>query len=166
MPKPKPSKSDMSIRDDPRVRDPVVFNRLKEMVEKEAIDRAWGCELWKMERLGKLAGNEAESRVLRRAGDEYQRIVLAGRRALDWDVERFPPEVHERMIDTITRAKRKWEEARDLLRFGKDGIWIQLAVDDLCLDEIWPHTEKQKQRVRTGLTRLAHYFGYKSKSAA
>ena len=153
------NKDGLSLKDDPRVRDPVIFNRLREMVEKEACHQAWGCELWKMERLGKL---DAE---LRRAGDEYQRVVLAGRRALDWDIDLFPPEVHERMIQTIKRAKKKWEEARNLLRHGEDGIHIQLAVDDLCLDEIYPTTEKQQRRVITGLTRLAHFFGFGNKSS-
>lgn len=150
---------DPALREiDPRARDPAMLNRIKRMVEDEVLHQAWGCALWRLERVGYIESDQ------RRAGDEYQRIVLAGRRALDWDIDRFPPEVQREMERTIKLAMTKWEEARKLLRFGDDGIGIQLAVDDLCIDEIYPATEKEKQRVSKGLWRLAHFFGYRSKS--
>lgn len=145
---------------DPRVRDLAVFNRLKLMLETEAIHQAWGCALWRLERLRLIEPDH------RRAGDEYERVVVAGRKALGWDISMFPPEVHDQMEKTCQHKRKRWEEARQLLRAGKDGIKIQIAVDDLCLDDIYPATEVEKKRVFIGLERLAHFFGFKDKKAA
>jgi hypothetical protein len=65
----KNTKADPELRDDPRPKDTVMWNRLRLMVEEEACDRAWGCALYRLHRTGWITTEHRE------AGDEYQRIV-------------------------------------------------------------------------------------------
>ena len=157
MAKARTNSPDPNLRDDPRIKDVVLEQRFKIAARLEVLHQAYVCPLWVIERIKAIAPEQ------RRAGDEYTKVVLAGRRSLDWDIDRFPVELHQGMISTIKRAREKWEKSRALLRMGDDGIGTQLAVDDLCLDHIYPATEKAKKRVGNGLWKLAYFFGYASK---
>jgi hypothetical protein len=137
---------------DPRAREPAMMARLRDLVDKELIHRAWGCELWKLERCGLI------TREQREAGDEYERVVRADRRGLEFDIDQFPEELHSNLTRTISAKRRQRKEASELLAFGRDGIFIRRSVDGLCIENEYPATEQAKIWVRTGLSRLETLF--------
>lgn len=137
---------------DPRVKDPVKFNRIRELVDKEVLHQAWGCHLWALERTGHI------TRGHRSAGDEYLRLAMAARVADDFDPDLEPIETREAETKRHLRAKKRFKEAQDLLASGPNGILIRRTVDDLCLNELYPGTFIEQERIRTGLGRLEAFI--------
>jgi hypothetical protein len=135
---------------DPRVKDPVKFNRIRDLVDKEVLHQAWGCRLWTLERVGKI------TQAQRKAGDafcflteEYQKAVY-GREPLPDEVDRH------------TRVKTRYADMIYLLTRGE--VKIRRAVEELCLQELYPATEADLKLVRDGLTRLEVFFRVGNKS--
>jgi hypothetical protein len=129
------------LKDDPRVRDPVMWQRLRILVEKDAVDRAWGCPLYILHRVGWLTNEQRE------AGDKYWKA---------WDNNskmqmKDPHEGDELLLNRIKRAKDVWNDCLDIVGIGRS------AVDTLVIYE--EHiTERQKYIARDALQLLANYF--------
>ncbi len=134
------------ITDDPRVRDPVIANRIRLMVEHEATHQAWGCCLYRLWRVGRISNEQKE------AGDEYQRIVESHKHFQTIDPDEVRPEARDFLLRRIGRAKTKWATAVDRLGLGRK------AVDRLIFEEIWPN-EHEGRMIRDGLQLLANIFG-------
>lgn len=137
---------DPEIKLDPRMRDPVIFNRIREMVQKEALHQAWGCKLWSLERFNKI------TREQRMAGDSYIRLTDNYRNVLYGDEE---PET-DADKQAVKRLKKRYGEVQELLTKG--DIHIRRAVDELCFEELHPGCETDLRRIRDGLTRLEIFF--------
>lgn len=137
----------IAVESDPRVRDPVIFNRLKLMVEHEACHPAWGCVLYQLHRTGYLSNEQRE------AGDIYQQIYYDYRRAQDVDPDDLPEEAQELWIRRIDRSKHRWDTASEILGLG------QKAVDSIVIENNQPTGEKQRKDVRDGLQLISNFFG-------
>lgn len=149
----KPAKKQDAIPDeaklDPRVKDPVKFNRIRDLVDKEVLHQAWGCKLWTMERQGKITQEQ------RKAGDafchlteEYQKCVYGN-----------GPDLEDRARHA--RVKRRYADMIYLISRG--DVKIRRAIEELCLEELSPVTEADIKRVRDGLSRLEVFFGVGNK---
>lgn len=137
---------ELSVNDDPRPTDRVVFNRLKLMVEHEACHPAWGCALYRLHRLDEIDGDQRE------AGDQYWRLVEDHKRWQATDPDELIPEARELAYARIDRIKYKYQEVRNLLGIGRK--WI----DALIFDEYYPSFQRDKLIVKQGLRLLANYF--------
>lgn len=136
---------DPTLRDDPRVRDPVAWNRLKLMVMDEACDRAWGCSLYRMHRNG-LIDNEQ-----REAGDKYHKIIA------DYiNTQQVDPDekvtTQDYWLKKIERSRQRRDEVVALLGIGR-GL-----LDSLILHDEYPSTPRQKVFVRAMLQALSIFF--------
>lgn len=136
---------DISLDDDPRPLDRVLFNRIKLLVEHEAIDRAWGCVLYRLHRLGRI-DNDA-----REAGDRYWKIVDD-----HWKYQATDPDEAGQAVELayrrVNRAKRRFKEATGVL-----GIHRK-AVDSVVMSDEWPTSERAHKLVRNGLDALKIFF--------
>ena len=146
MPKPKPSKSDMSIRDDPRPKDTVAWNRLKLMVMDEACDRAWGCALYRMHRNGLIDTEQRE------AGDRYCHIIEDWKATQKIDPDEFEGRDREFQLNRIERAKRRREEVVEITGSARR------LLDDVVLSNMYPSTEAEKRTMKLVLEVLAIFL--------
>jgi hypothetical protein len=142
MPKLKKRDTDLDLNDDPRPKDAVMWQRLRVMVEHDAVDRAWGCPLYILHRIGWITSEQRE------AGDRYwkARDNFAKMHAKDPDEER-----DELLPRRIQKAKEVYRDCLDILGRGRS------SVDTLVIYE--EHlTERQKYLARDGLQLLSNYF--------
>jgi hypothetical protein len=140
----------ISLDDEPRsIRDLVKFNRLRVMIEAEAIKPTWGCPLYIAARAGGWLTADQ-----RRAGDKYQQIRLDYIQAQASD----PKEASDRELAyrRVHKRKRLWKEATEAL-YGTRHI-----VDRFVLEEIPACTEREKLAVKDGLTLLVNFFGLRT----
>lgn len=141
------AKEALDIKDDPRaIRDPVIFNRLKVMVYEEAIDRAWGCPLYILHRIGWLTTEQRE------AGDKYQQITIDHQQAQQTNPDDLVPEARELAYRRIQRRKALWRDCVVALGIGRK------TVDAIVLREEYPVSEKDRHTLRDGLQLLANFF--------
>jgi hypothetical protein len=135
--------ADLSLRDDPRVRDVGIWNTLRIMVEEEAIDPAWRCPLYQLHKTGWITTEQRE------AGDRYWKA---------WDnfntMQRKDPDEEpddELLPRRIKRAKEVWKDCIEILGIGRS------VMDALVIRE--EHlTERQKYIAKDGLQLLVNYF--------
>jgi hypothetical protein len=138
----------LSLGDDPRsIRDPVKFNRLRVMIEEEAIKPTWGCAVYIAARPGGWLTSEH-----REAGDKYQQATIDYNRAQQTDPEDMVPEARELAYKRIETYKRRWAECVETLGRGRR------AVDRLVLQEYRLDTEAERKIARDGLQLLANFF--------
>lgn len=137
----------LEVDSDPRARDPVIFNRLKLMVEHEACHPAWGCVLYMMHRLEQITNEQKE------AGDLYQQAYYDFRRTYDLDPEVMPEELRDFWYRKIDQWKDKWKMAVHMLGSRRS------AVDSIVLENNQPVGERERKAVRDGLQALAIFFG-------
>jgi hypothetical protein len=138
------------LGDEPRMRDPVMFNRLRVMIEEEAIKPTWGCPLYIAARKGGWLSEDQ-----RRAGDKYQQVRQDYLQAHNSDPREAPD--RELAYRRVHKRKRLWTEARACL-YGTRHM-----VDRFVLEEIPAITEHEKLAVKDGLTLLVNFFGLKNK---
>lgn len=145
--------AEIKLDDEPRnVRDPVMYNRLRVMIEEEAIKDTWGCPLYVAARRGGWLTEEH-----RRAGDKYQQITLDHKQAQESDPEELPPEMRELAYKRIERRKAAWKECVKTLGRGRQ------AVDRLVLEETnLPFADRAI--AKDGLQLLANLFNTGNKS--
>jgi hypothetical protein len=142
---------ELHIADDPRsVRDPAIANRLRVMIEEEAIKPTWGCPLYIAARHGGWLTGEQ-----RQAGDKYQQLRLDFVQAQGSD----PKEALDRELAyrRVHKRKRLWNDACAAL-YGTRHM-----VDRFVLEEIPAVTEREKLAVKDGLTLLVNFFGLRNK---
>jgi hypothetical protein len=138
----------IELSDEPRsARDPVMFNRLRIMIEEEAIKPTWGCPLYIAARKGGWLTSEH-----REAGDKYQQAVMDHTRAQQTDPEDMVPEARELAYRRIEVYKSRWTECVKTLGHGRK------AVDRLVLEELRLDTETERRIARDGLQLLANFF--------
>jgi hypothetical protein len=138
---------ELDLRDDPRPKDRVMWNRLRLVLEAELCNPAWGCKLYQMHREG-LIDNDA-----RRAGDKYHQAVLDWRRWQTCEPEDFIPEARQFIEGKIDRSKRKLKQYTDVL-----GLMRNKYVEEIVLHEKWPAYHWQKCRAIEALQDLADYL--------
>ncbi len=138
----------IELSDEPRsIRDPVKFNRLRIMIEEEAIKPTWGCPLYIACRPGGWLTSEH-----REAGDKYQQLTIDHRKFQEIDPEEMIPEAREFMYMRIRTTKERWLECVQTLSRGRR------VVDQFVLEEIRLTSEADKRIVRDGLQLLANFF--------
>jgi hypothetical protein len=137
-----------TLSDDPRsIRDPVKFNRLRVMIEEEAIKPTWGCPLYIAARPGGWLTTEQ-----REAGDKYQQATIDYNRAQQTDPEDMVPEARALAYKRIEVFKRRWTECIKALGRGRK------AVDRLVIEEYRLDTELERKIAKDGLQLLANFF--------
>lgn len=136
----------LSLRDDPRVRDRVIHNRLRIMVEHEACDRAWGCALYMLNRLGRISNEQRE------AGDRYHKIIEDWKATQQLDPDELNAKEAEFQMRRIEKARRRRDDMVELLGGGR------MLLDDLILSDIYPATERERKLIRAMLEALAIFF--------
>lgn len=150
MPKPRKlgdmPQAEPTIKDDPRPKDTVAWNRLKLMVMDEACDRAWGCALYRMHRNGLIDTEQRE------AGDRYWKAVDEYSRVQGRDPDEVIPEAKGAFLRKVERLKKRRQEIIDILGLGR-GL-----LDRLILEDEYPATERQKVFIRAMLQQLAIFF--------
>jgi hypothetical protein len=138
----------IELTDEPRsIRDPVKFNRLRIMIEEEAIKPTWGCPLYIACRPGGWLKSEH-----REAGDKYQQATIDYNRAQQTDPDEMVPEARELAYRRIELYKRNWAECIKVLGVGRK------VVDKLVLQELRVDSEAEKKIARDGLQLLANFF--------
>jgi hypothetical protein len=142
----------LELSDDPRsIRDTVKWNRLRVMIEEEAIKPTWGCPLYIAARKpgGWLTSEQRE------AGDKYQQAHIDYIKAQGSDPREAPD--RELAYRRVHKRKRLWKEASEAL-YGTRHI-----VERFLLEELPANTEREKLAVRDGLTLLVNFFGIGNK---
>jgi hypothetical protein len=137
------------------INDPVLYNRLKEVVAVEVVHRAWGSALYKLQRLGHLDPKynpHLSSDELVRAGNKYHQIVLDFQRYEDMDPEEAIPEARDFLYRKIKAGKKKWVGVKKELGLRRK------IVDSVILANEWPVFEAQKMEFRQALEDLATFF--------
>jgi hypothetical protein len=138
----------IELSDEPRfVRDPVKFNRLRIMIEEEAIKPTWGCPLYIAARKGGWLNEDQ-----RRAGDKYQQLTMDYRRLMASDPDDFPAEARELAYKRLNSTKERYTEVLSVLGIGRR------AVDTLVLEELNLASEKERGVARDGLQLLSNFF--------
>jgi hypothetical protein len=141
------NKGDVALKDDPRVRDVVGWNRIKVMVFEEACDRAWGCALYRLNRVGLINTEQRE------AGDRYWKLIDDYKKTQQIDPdEALDDKDRESKLGRIKKAKDKREEVIELLGGGR------MLLDDLILSEIYPTSEREKKLLVAMLEALNIFF--------
>jgi hypothetical protein len=136
-----------TLSDDPRPMDVVRWQRLRVMVEEEAVKDTWGCPLYIAARPGGWLTSEQ-----REAGDRYQQITIDHLAAQRTDPEELAPEMRELEYRRIAARKTKWRDAVMAMGAGR-GI-----VDALVLQEVRLVTEREKLVARDALQLLVNLF--------
>jgi hypothetical protein len=140
----------LNLDDEPRsIRDTVKFNRLRIMIEEEAIKPTWGCPLYIAAR-PKSAGGWLDPDQ-RMAGDKYQQAHMDYIQAQASDPREAPD--RELAYRRVHKRKRLWKEATEAL-YGTRHI-----VDRFILEEIPAVTQRERLAVKDGLTLLVNFFG-------
>jgi hypothetical protein len=142
----------LELTDEPRMRDPVMYNRLRIMIEEEAIKPTWGCPLYIAARKGGWLTEDQK-----RAGDKYQQIVLDYNQAQASDPNEWPEATRELAYARVKRRKDIWKECTVLLGLGRK------AVDRLVLEEITLITQAERSVARDGLQLLSNFFNIGTK---
>jgi hypothetical protein len=138
----------IELSDEPRsVRDPVKFNRLRIMIEEEAIKPTWGCPLYIAARKGGWLNEDQK-----RAGDKYQQLTMDYRRLMASDPDDFPVEARPLAYKRLESTKDRYTEALNILGIGRR------AVDTLVLHELHLASEKERSMARDGLQLLSNFF--------
>jgi hypothetical protein len=138
----------IELSDEPRsIRDPVKFNRLRIMIEEEAIKPTWGCPLYIAARPGGWLKSEH-----REAGDRYQQITSDHHAAQRVDPEELAPEMRELEYKRIETRKTKWRDAVMVLGMGRS------IIDAFVLQEVTLITERERLIARDALQLLANFF--------
>lgn len=140
------AKAEALIQDDPRPADKATWHRLKLMVEHEACHPAWGCALYRLERTGRITRDE------KMAGDQYWRVCEDYKRIQATDPEDEPEQGRDLAYRRINRAKRKYDEIKGFLGFGRR------VLDPLIFEERWPESEKEHLIVKQCLVLLKNFF--------
>jgi len=135
---------------DPRIRDVVKFNRIRDLVEREILHQAWGCALWSLERQEKI------TREQRMAGDSYINLCENYNYIMQNEEPPSNPDDRKKWEEWVARVKRRYAECQDLLARG--DIRIRRAIDELCFFDLIPICEVDLKRVDDGLTRLEVFF--------
>jgi hypothetical protein len=140
--------ADLSLREDPRVRDVGIWNTLRIMVEEEAIDPAWRCPLYQLHKTGWINSDQRE------AGDRYWKAHDSFCKAHQKDPDDTPED--ELLPRRIKKAKEIWADCIEILGIGRS------VMDALVIRE--EHlTEREKYIARDGLQLLANYFSLGNK---
>jgi hypothetical protein len=135
--------ADLSLRDDPRVRDVGIWNTLRIMVEEEAIDPAWRCQLYKLHKTGWITTEQRE------AGDRYWKAYDSFCKIQQIDPDETPED--ELLPRRIRKAKDIWRDCIEILGIGRK------VIDALVIRE--EHlTEREKYIAKDGLQLLVNYF--------
>lgn len=141
------AQEDIKLSEDPKsIKDPVRWNNLRVMVFHDAIDRAWICPLYTLNRIGWLTNEQRE------AGDRYQQITIDYNNSQQTDPDELVPEAQPLAYKRIERRKALWKECIEVLGFGRR------IVDDLVLQELHLGTERERIIARDGLQLLANLF--------
>jgi hypothetical protein len=141
------NKDSAALKDDPRVRDAVGWNRIKVMVLEEACDRAWGCALYRLNRVGLINTEQRE------AGDRYWKIIDDYKQTQKIDPDDSLNEKdREFQLARINKAKKKREDVIDILGGGR------MLLDDLIISEIYPTSEREKKLLVVMLEALNIFF--------
>jgi hypothetical protein len=112
------------------------------MVEQEACDRAWGCKLYILHRVGFLTTEQRE------AGDMYQKIVMDHDRWQQVDPDDTPDDL---LLPRIKKAKERWRGALDAIGIGRNVVdWLVLQDNQL--------SERERYIARDALQLLANYL--------
>jgi len=141
---------DPSLKDDPRVRDPALLNRMKLLVEQEALHPAWGYPLGVMWRMGKISTAE------KMAGDEYERLCMERRKVDEIDLDEVIPEMFDRYLRYIERVKNTSMDVYNAITKRDDGVYIKRALDTLCVGQEYP---VNRLFAYQGLRILRDFFG-------
>jgi hypothetical protein len=143
----KRNRDGVSLKDDPRMRDVVSWNRIRDMVFEDAIDRAWGCALYRLNRVGLINSEQRE------AGDRYWKLIDDYKKTQQIDPdEALDDKDRESKLGRIKKAKDKREEVIELLGGGR------MLLDDLILSEVYPTNEREKKLLVAMLEALNIFF--------
>jgi hypothetical protein len=139
---------ELQLADDPRsIYEPVRFNRLRVMIEEEAIKPTWGCPLYIAARAGGWLTTEQ-----RMAGDKYQQITIDYNRTQKEDPDEAIPEARDLIAKRTALFKRRRNDAVDVL------AGCRSMVDRLVLEECKLTTEREKKAAKAGLQLLSDFF--------
>jgi hypothetical protein len=142
------SEEALNLDDEPRsIRDPVKFNRLRVMIEEEAIKPTWGCPLYIAARKGGWLTEDHK-----RAGDKYHQLTMDYRRLMETDPNEYPVEARQLANKRIEATKKRYTEALGVLGIGRK------PVDQLVLEELNLASERERGIARDGLQLLSNFF--------
>jgi hypothetical protein len=136
---------DPGLKDDPR--EVVIFNRYRDIANREVMHQSWGCVLWGLERQGKITLSQ------RKAGDAYGVLTEQFKTVLYGSTAPLDERQKEIKLD--------YAETQALLRKGDP--MILRAVDETCLQELAAVTQRQLSALKHGLDRLEIFFRIKNK---
>jgi hypothetical protein len=140
--------ADPQLDDEPKsIRDLAVHNRLRVMIEEEAIKPTWGCPLYIAARKGGWLTSEQ-----REAGDKYQQITIDYNRTQQNDPDEAIPEARELIYKRTSRFSKRWHDSVDVL------AGCRPTVDRMVLEEHTLTTEREKRVAKAGLQLLADFF--------
>lgn len=135
------------FREDPRnIKEVGEWNRLRGLIYHEVGHQAWGYPLYALNRAGKISDAQRE------AGDSYFRVVQDYKKTQQIDLDAAPERSHEFLLARITKAKKRYQEAMDVLGVGRK------LVDALIFEHEYPATERQLHLVRACLEQLCLLF--------
>jgi hypothetical protein len=138
----------LELSDDPRsIRDIAKHNRLRVMIEEEAIKPTWGCPLYIAARKGGWLTEDQK-----RAGDKYQQVCIDYADSQQIDPDRLMPEVRELAYRRIAHRKALWKECVSTLGLGRK------LVDSFVLREESVTHQAGRLVVRDGLQLLSNFF--------
>jgi hypothetical protein len=136
----------VDIKDNPRPKDRVMWNRMMLVVEHEACHPAWGCALYRLHRLGRIDNDERE------AGDRYWKVIEDHRREQATDPDELPEYARDMAYRRVAKAKKRCNEATAAIGFGRR------VLDPLIFEERWPQSEKEHLIVKQCLSVLKTFF--------
>jgi hypothetical protein len=172
--------AEVQLTNDPKPMDRAVWQRMKLVVEHEAVHRDWGCALYILHRTGRINNDQRE------AGDRYAGIARDYKKtvhepltdvlgmdfgetsglAIHKQDRNIGPVSHliasawaeslrdqtELEIRRDERAARRYKEAA-----GVAGPASSI-LEALLLEDVWPVGEKGQKAVSDALIRLSHFF--------
>lgn len=149
--KPKKGKPSWEIKEDARkILEVAEWNRIRLIINHEALHQAWGYPLYALHRAGKITDDQRE------AGDAYWRVVDDHfKMQRDHDLDEVPEIGREFVKRRIEKAKDKYHGVTQELGIGKKFL------DALIFDHEYPTTEKQLKLTIACLEKLTYYFGFK-----
>ena len=145
-PKRKSEPPDPTLKDDPRPKDVVAWNRVRNMVLDEACHQDWGCALYRLHRNGLIKDEQRE------AGDSYFKLIDGYNKAQEKDPDTMTGNMRNGFLRKLERTKRRREEVIDILGMGR-GL-----LDALVFGEEYPATERQRVFIKAMLAQLAVFF--------